>query len=146
MSLTSRSPIHVEGSTQSPVMTKIPNTTSRGGYSQPSRSSSRHAGVVKKLRGVFAAIQGDQTRDVSFLPRVSVEDLGRALSSFLVEARHGRQGELPLGDTSSTRRGHFMDSRDPGRKTRAEREDDTRKRVQANKLIRDAKKLKKHHS
>ncbi len=135
MSLTSRSPIPVEGSTQRQVTTAIPreNPISKDS-SASSHSSRRHAALVEKLAIVVKVLELDGTRERSLLG-VFPGVLEGALLRFLGDAR--RREHRP-GATSSTRRGHFMDSRDRGPKpTRADREKASQDSVRARKSERD---------
>ncbi len=134
MSQTSRSPIHVEESTRSRVKTGIPKESRTSeGSSAPYRSSRRHVALVEKLAIVVKVLELDADRGRSLLgafPGV----LEGALLRFLGDAR--RREHRP-GVTSSTRRGHFMDSRDRGRSNRAERETASQESVKARKAERD---------
>ncbi len=134
MSLISRSQIPAEGSTQRPVTTEIPrgNPTSRG-TSGSYRSSRRHDALVEKLGTVVKVLVLDAERERSLLG-VFPGVLEGALLRFLGDSR--RRERRP-GGTSSIRRGHFMDSRDRGPKSRAEREEASQETVKARRLERD---------
>ncbi len=134
MSQTSRSRIRAEGSTQRQVMTEIPRQTRRSDTSSGyTRSSGRHAAVVEKLEIAVSVLLEDAEEAKSRLgafPGV----LELAVSRFLGDRarREHRRGVI-----SSTRRGHFMDSRDRGRSTRDERELASKEYVKARQVERD---------
>ncbi len=134
MSQTSRSPIHVEGSTPRKVTTEIRSQKRTSGTSSGShRSSTRHAGIVAHLETVVKLLVNDATQERSSLGAFPAV-LDGALSRFLEDAR--RRG-LRRGGTSSTRQNHFMDSRDRGPRTRAEREEASQLSVKARRQERD---------
>ncbi len=104
-----------------------------GGSSGYSRSSKRHAAVVDKLMIAVRVLDLDGDRERSLLG-VFPGVLEGAILRFLGDAR--RREHRP-GVTSSIRRGHFMDSRDRGPKSRAEREQASQETVKARKRERD---------
>ena len=146
MSQTSRSQIPVAGSTPSKAMIALRRVTRRGNSSSASFRFLRHAAVVGNLRRVHAKVLVDAGAGESSLPAVSVHALALALSGFLQEIRVAEPRGLLQEGTSSTPQGHFMDSRDRGRKTRAEREAEAQERVRENKRKRDLVRMQKHHS
>ncbi len=101
MSQTSHSPMDADMSTRlrRKIGTKNPTPTRRSGTSEESPSSllyGPYGRVRGALRRVLAVLDAD---DGLLLPQVSVNDLGRALSAFLEDARLGLAG----GGSSSTR-------------------------------------------
>ncbi len=126
-------------------MTVIQKATPRGNSSSASSRSYRHAGVVAKVRTVHHRLVADGKLGESLLPRVSVSGLERALSDFLAELRQAEAHALHHGGTSSIPQGRFTDRDMVGGRsgTRAEREVEDQKRVKANKLKRDQKRLRR---
>ncbi len=137
MSRTSRSPIHAEESTQKPMTKEIKkgNPTSPSDSSESYRSSRRHAALVAKLQTAVRALEFDEPLKPSLLgafPGVLEGAVLRFLNDVRVRGRHGRRREA----TSSTRPGHFMDTRDRG-PDRAESERLSQEGVRARKKERD---------
>ncbi len=136
MSPTSRSRIHVVESTPSMATTEIQKanrTSPAGSGSASSRSSKRHDALIAKLEAVVNVLVQDAHLEHSLL-RVFPGVLEGAVLRFqsdVLRREHRR------GVTSSTHRGHFMDSRDRGPKTRAEREEASQDTVKARRRERD---------
>ncbi len=108
-------------------------TSKEEGSSGSYRSSRRHDALVEKLGIVVKVLVQDGERESSLLG-VFPGVLEGALLRFLADVR--RREHRP-GVTSSIRRGHFMDSRDRGRSSRAERETASQEAVKARKIERD---------
>ncbi len=124
-------------------MMEVRRGTPRGSTSSGYSPSSRHGGVVAKVRTAHHLLVADGKRDASSLPAVSVSALERALSAFLQELRQAQADELRHGVTSSTQQGIFSGIDTGPGPSRAEREAQDQARVKANKLVRDARRLKR---
>ncbi len=139
MSPISRSPIPAEESTQKQVTTEIPkgNPTSTGGIaSASSRSSRRHDALVAKLVACVNVLVKDGTLAHSSLG-VFPGVLEGAVLRFQSDVQRRLRARRPVA-TSSTRRGHFMDTRDRGPSpTREEREQASKETVRARAKARD---------
>ncbi len=120
------------------VTTVIQKATHPLGSSLESpRSSTRHAAVVKNLLTAVSVLEGDaglQTSLLGVFPGV----LDGAVSRFLSDVRRRAHRQ---GVTSSTRPGHFMDIRDRGRRSRADREQDAQAMVKERARERDFERL-----
>ncbi len=113
------------------------NPTSQSASSASSRSSRRHDALVGKLETCVNVLvrDGDLPRSLlGVFPGVLEGALLRFLSD--VQRRASRSAPRPVA-TSSTRLVHFMDQRDRGRKTRAERESELQQVVKARRAERD---------
>ncbi len=108
-------------------------------YSASSRSSKRHSGVVEKLMtcvNVLVEDDGLEHSSLGVFPGVLEGALSRFLEDVRLRLRRGRSARLPAA-TSSTRRDHFMDSRDRGPSSRADREAASQASVKARREERD---------
>ncbi len=144
MSRTSRSQILAAEFTPRKETTEIPKETRRqNSLSDLHHSSMRHAAVVAEIRSAHGRLVGDQRVRVSSLPKVSVDDLERAVSRFLAEVRFARG--VPAGGTSSTRQGTSLATKGSGRSTREQREAEDQARVKRNRHRRELAAMKKHH-
>ncbi len=110
------------------------NPTSKKSSLDSFRSSKRHAAVVEKLLTIVKLLDQDGELEHSSLG-VFPAVLGGAASRFLEDCRRRRVRRHEA--ISSTRPVHFMDSRDRGPSTRAEREAASQATVKARAAERD---------